>query len=269
MRRFGQGRDERKAILWARGPKEELSFLQIKTGHKSLIRLALIPTIYHHRSPERCIIHFLTLYHAVSRLQKTKLSRRWPLKELLEIVDRTWLLRIETLSTDIGPSLHHHHRRRHHHHRHHHVVCPLPMWVLQRVVSSSLSFNFQSKCKAIPLQALTGPEGYRRLRFPDFKTIGTWHRQPLPPGYIPGIHICKRLSRPQGHSAAGRIISMTNSNDTIGNRSRDLPVCSAVSQPLRHRVPSFNFQYLSFIFRSYISYTLYEYDRYFIYSSLP
>jgi hypothetical protein len=27
--------------------------------------------------------------------------------------------------------------------------------------------------KAIPLQAWTGPEGFRRLRQPDFKTIGT------------------------------------------------------------------------------------------------
>jgi hypothetical protein len=30
---------------------------------------------------------------------------------------------------------------------------------------------------------------------------------------------------------------MKNSKDTIRNRSRDLPVCSAVPQPLRHRVP--------------------------------
>jgi len=29
----------------------------------------------------------------------------------------------------------------------------------------------------------------------------------------------------------GRIMSMKNSNDTIGNRTRDLPVCSAVLQP--------------------------------------
>jgi len=29
------------------------------------------------------------------------------------------------------------------------------------------------KGKAIPLQAWTGPEGSRRMRFPDFKTIGT------------------------------------------------------------------------------------------------
>ena len=31
-----------------------------------------------------------------------------------------------------------------------------------------------SKGKAIPLQAWTGPEGSRRLRLPDFMTIGTW-----------------------------------------------------------------------------------------------
>jgi len=27
--------------------------------------------------------------------------------------------------------------------------------------------------KAIPIKATTGPEGFRRLRLPDFKTIGT------------------------------------------------------------------------------------------------
>jgi hypothetical protein len=30
------------------------------------------------------------------------------------------------------------------------------------------------KSKAIPVQAWTGPEVSRRLRLPDFKTIGTW-----------------------------------------------------------------------------------------------
>jgi hypothetical protein len=33
--------------------------------------------------------------------------------------------------------------------------------------------TFACKRKAIPLQALTGPEGSRRLRLTDFKTIGT------------------------------------------------------------------------------------------------
>jgi hypothetical protein len=31
----------------------------------------------------------------------------------------------------------------------------------------------ECKGKAIPLQALTGPYGSRKLRLPDFKTIGT------------------------------------------------------------------------------------------------
>jgi hypothetical protein len=30
----------------------------------------------------------------------------------------------------------------------------------------------KDKSKAIPLHAWTGPEGSRRLRLPDFKTIG-------------------------------------------------------------------------------------------------
>jgi hypothetical protein len=32
-------------------------------------------------------------------------------------------------------------------------------------------------------------------------------------------------------------MSLKNSSDTIGNRTRDLPVCSVVPQPLRHRSP--------------------------------
>ena len=40
------------------------------------------------------------------------------------------------------------------------------------------------KGKAIPLQAWTGPEGSRRLRFPDFKTIDTWRWQGCQP-YAP------------------------------------------------------------------------------------
>jgi len=45
------------------------------------------------------------------------------------------------------------------------------------------------------------------------------------------VLIFVRGCQPQGHIAAGRIMSMQNSNGTIGNRTRDLPVCSAVPQP--------------------------------------
>ena len=40
------------------------------------------------------------------------------------------------------------------------------------------------------------------------------------------------MSRPQGHSATERIMSIRNSSDTIGNRARYLPACSAVPQPV-------------------------------------
>jgi hypothetical protein len=35
------------------------------------------------------------------------------------------------------------------------------------------NIKVKGKGKAIPLQAWTGPEGFRRLRLPHFKTIGT------------------------------------------------------------------------------------------------
>ena len=52
----------------------------------------------------------------------------------------------------------------------------------------------------------------------------------LTPQEIPGTHFCYRLSQLQGHSVARRIMSMKNSNDTIENRTRDLPACSTVLQ---------------------------------------
>ena len=57
------------------------------------------------------------------------------------------------------------------------------------------------------------------------------HRPPLPLGNIPGILFCQRLSQPQRHSAAVRIMSIKNSNDAIGNRTRNVQACSAISQP--------------------------------------
>jgi len=93
---------------------------------------------------------------------------------------------------------------------------------------------------AIPLQVWTGPEGSRRLRFPD--TIDSRYMKVVrlsalrtgrlyTPGNIPGTHFCYRLSRPLGHSAVVRIMLMKNFKDTIGNRTRDLPACSTVPQP--------------------------------------
>jgi hypothetical protein len=47
-----------------------------------------------------------------------------------------------------------------------------------------------------------------------------------PAGKLPGTHFCK--STAPGHSATGRIKSLNNSSDSIGNQTSDLPACSAV-----------------------------------------
>ena len=52
--------------------------------------------------------------------------------------------------------------------------------------------------KAVPLQAWSGSEGSRKLRFPVFmttaqdggKVVSLRHRPPLPPGNTPGTHLC-------------------------------------------------------------------------------
>jgi hypothetical protein len=49
------------------------------------------------------------------------------------------------------------------------------------------------KGNAIPLQALTGPEGSRRFRLPDFKSIGTWKWQGCQP-YAPATFTLRKYS---------------------------------------------------------------------------
>jgi hypothetical protein len=58
------------------------------------------------------------------------------------------------------------------------------------------AMNVDSK-KAVPLQAWSGPQGSRKLRFPDFlttaqdgKVMSPTHRLHLPPGNSPGTHFC-------------------------------------------------------------------------------
>ena len=54
------------------------------------------------------------------------------------------------------------------------------------------------KGKAVPLQAWSGPQGSRKLRFPDFmtmaqdggKVVSLMHWPPLPLGNTTGTHFC-------------------------------------------------------------------------------
>jgi len=56
----------------------------------------------------------------------------------------------------------------------------------------------EKKGKADPLEAWSGPEGSRKLRFPDLmtmaqdggKVVSRTHRPPLLPRNTPGTHFC-------------------------------------------------------------------------------
>jgi len=107
------------------------------------------------------------------------------------------------------------------------IVCGIYIYIHTHAYTFTYIYIYIyiGKGKAVPLQAESGPEGSRKLRFPDFmttaqdggKVVSPTHRPPLPPGNAPGTYFCWRLSRPQGHSVIGRIMSMKNSNDTIWN----------------------------------------------------
>jgi hypothetical protein len=83
----------------------------------------------------------------------------------------------------------------------HIVICGLPGSTnILHIISQTERFfkEGKNKGKAVPLQVWSGPEGFRKLRFPDFVTtaqdggkvtsLTQW--QPLPPRNIPGTHFC-------------------------------------------------------------------------------
>jgi hypothetical protein len=106
------------------------------------------------------------------------------------------------------------------------------------------------------------PWGFRRLRLPEFldnrhlRVVGlsALRTGRLYPQEIFLVLISvKRLSRPQGHTSARGIKSLKNSSDPIGNRTRDLPACSAVPQPTAPpRTPISTFVDNIFYYESYV-----------------
>ena len=98
---------------------------------------------------------------------------------------------------------------------------------------------FGKKKSVNPITGLDKPWGFQQVEAPIF--LGSRHKKMLrlsalhtghlySPGNIPGNNLCYRLSQPQGHRAAGRIMSTENSSDTIGNRTHSVPQPTAPSR---------------------------------------
>ena len=91
------------------------------------------------------------------------------------------------------------------------LIESIQKWILNRIKKGCSSHYPVKQSRYSPGGA---PEGSRKLRFPDLVTtaqdggnvVNLTHRPPLPPGNTAGTHFCYRLSRPQGHSAIGRIL---------------------------------------------------------------
>ena len=70
--------------------------------------------------------------------------------------------------------------------------------VKSAITSNKYKLALKKKGKAVLLQAWSGPEGSRKLRFPDFmataqdggKVVSLTHQPPVPPGNTPGTHFC-------------------------------------------------------------------------------
>jgi hypothetical protein len=94
--------------------------------------------------------------------------------------------------------------------------------------------------KSFPATGLERPLGFQEVEAPEF--IDNRHMKVVrssalrtgrlyPQERFLVLISVKRLSRPQGHNTTGRIKPLKNSSDSIGNRTRNLPACSAVPQP--------------------------------------
>ena len=84
-----------------------------------------------------------------------------------------------------------------------------------------------------PWESLTIPGGWgsqisRQSAYEDGKVVSLTHRPPL--HHRKYCWYAFLLEVEPTHGPAGRIISMKNSS-AIGNRPRDFPACSAVTQP--------------------------------------
>jgi hypothetical protein len=125
------------------------------------------------------------------------------------------------------------------------AVCPryfksFTLFLDYSSLSSESNVKNKIKSRAIPFTGLDRPWVFQVVVAPRFqgksshesgKVVSPTHRPPLSPGKYSWYSFLLGSESLRGHSEARRIMSMKNSNDTIGNQTSKLPACSTVPQP--------------------------------------
>jgi hypothetical protein len=100
---------------------------------------------------------------------------------------------------------------------------------LIRCFSIKAKQTLYSPGQALRVPGDWGSQIFRQSAHKSGNVVNPMHRPPLPPWNIHGTYVFMlKDGSTLGHSAAGRIKSIKNSNDTIGNRTHDLPACSTL-----------------------------------------
>ena len=117
----------------------------------------------------------------------------------------------------------------------------LPWCTVHSMVWNVLVNHKYVKGKAVQLQALRVPEGWgchisRQSAHRGGKVVSPTHRPLLPPRKYSWYSVSFRgRVNPMATVRPERLCQWKNSDDTVGNRNRDLPACGAVRQPTAPR----------------------------------
>ena len=133
--------------------------------------------------------------------------------------------------------------------KHHNENCFQPLQVISESIPAACALNgtciwyymtcmiyiymtwYDIKGKAVPLQAWTGPDGSRKLRFPDFVTAAqdSGRLSALRTSRLYPQEVLLVLISVRGwvdHSAIRRILCQRKIHYTSWDRTSDLPICS-------------------------------------------